>query len=45
MINSLTLHSGNHTTQWGAIRLLDGIDERATLRTWARLATRRTQSR
>jgi hypothetical protein len=19
MINSLTLHSGNHTTQWGAI--------------------------
>jgi hypothetical protein len=25
--------------------LLDGIDERATLRTWARLVTRRTQSR
>jgi hypothetical protein len=21
MINSLTLHSGNHTTQWDAIRL------------------------
>jgi hypothetical protein len=25
--------------------LLDGLDERATLRTWARLVTRRTQSR